>query len=55
MQQALLTPVLAARASRVLGLLGSPTAQESLVEFAQYRRCSRWPIARQPPRPCAWR
>ena len=34
MQQALLTPALAAQASRVLGLLGSPGAQQSLVEFA---------------------
>jgi hypothetical protein len=34
MQQALLTPASAAQASRVLGLLGSPGAQQSLVEFA---------------------
>jgi hypothetical protein len=34
MQQALLTPASAAQASRVLGLLGSPGAQQSLIEFA---------------------
>ena len=55
MQQALLTPALAARASRVSGAARFPERPAGAGRVRQHRSCNRWRTGRRRPQRCASR